>query len=333
MVSKVEPSKVKSQNYLSKQNPFGLAVRLNVILSGAKDLSTRLSFLYSQEIPRQVRNDINDGTIRRYGSRYHNRVLESGQVLLIAVMLLAVTLTIVLSITFSSRTDTQITKLEEENQKALAAAEAGIEAALKTAGTVNIGQAGTGGILPNSGFSGTASVSTTYNKKDFTTPLLQKDEQYTFYMGPYTVSTNTIGTSTAEDLVICFGTSNQSTKSAVEITLVKGSSPYTLRRYVVDPVSPVRITNAEAGLACPDNSFLASKTLDDTTDIGTDTKLIVVRILYSSSKVYFSRPSTDLPSQGKFVSSEATSDAGVSKKVQLFQSYPQLPSDFFVTGF
>ncbi|OGK19453.1 hypothetical protein A3G67_00640 [Candidatus Roizmanbacteria bacterium RIFCSPLOWO2_12_FULL_40_12] len=255
---------------------------------------------------------------------------ESGQVLLIAVMLLAVTLTIVLSITFSSRTDTQITKLEEENQKALAAAEAGIEAALKTAGTVNIGQAGTGGILPNSGFSGTASVSTNPSDTKFTTPILQKDEQYTFYMGVYTAP-STIGPSDGENLEICFASSNQSTKSAIEITVVKGTSPnYTLRRFVIDPDD--RISESDQGLACSNTAFYKGTTIDGSL-IGEDTKLVIVRMLYSSSKVFFSRNSPDLPSQGKFVSSEATSDTGVSKKVQLFQSYPQLPADFFVTGF
>ncbi len=263
---------------------------------------------------------------------------QAGQVLLIAVILLAVTLTVVLSITFSSRTDTQLTKLEEENQKALAAAEAGIEAALKAqTGQVVIGNTGTvpeGGtrILAQDDFEGAASVTETYTKSSFIAPLLQKDEQYTFYMGEYDKDANTIGASTSQDLTICFGDANQSTKSALEITLVKGSmSNPTLTRYVVDAQS--RIDNSETGTNnCSANSAFQTSFTIPAASIGVDTKLILVRVLFNSAKVLFTRADT-LPSQGKFITSEATSNTGVSKKVELFQSYPQIPADFFVTGF
>ena len=56
---------------------------------------------------------------------------QQGQVLLITIMLLATVLTVVLAVTFKSTTETQLTKLEEESQKALAAAEAGVEVAIK----------------------------------------------------------------------------------------------------------------------------------------------------------------------------------------------------------
>ncbi len=264
----------------------------------------------------------------------HNK--QSGQVLLIAVMLLAVTLTVVLSVTFSSRTDTQLTKLEEENQKALAAAEAGIEAALKsgTGSAIIIGndplpQNGER-ILPGDEFEGEASVTEDYNKSSFITPLIQKDEQYTFYMGDYDKDSNTVGASLAQDLTICFGDDNQNTPSAVEITLVKGAIP-TLVRYVID--TEERISNAETdtGDSCPDGDFTTAKKITAAA-IGADTKLVLVRVFYNSTKILFTR-TANLPSQGKFVSSEATSQTGVSKKVELFQSYPQIPADFFVTGF
>ena len=262
---------------------------------------------------------------------------EAGQVLLIAVMLLAVTLTVILSVTFSSRTDTQLTKLEEENQKALAAAEAGIEAALKsgTGSAILIGNAGSlpqngERILPGDEFKGEASVTEDYNKSSFVAPLIQKDEQYTFYMGDYDKNSNSVGASLAQDLTICFGDDNQNTPSAVEITLVKGTIP-TLTRYVIDTAD--RINNAETttGDSCPDGDFTTAKKITAAA-VGGDTKLVLVRVFYNSTKILFSR-TANLPSQGKFVSSEATSQTGVSKKVELFQSYPQIPSDFFVTGF
>ena len=65
---------------------------------------------------------------------------QKGQILLITIMLVATVLTVVLAVTFKSTSETQITKLEEQSQKALTAAEAGIEAALQQeSGSVSIG--------------------------------------------------------------------------------------------------------------------------------------------------------------------------------------------------
>lgn len=253
---------------------------------------------------------------------------ESGQVLLIAIMLMAVTLTIVLSITFTSRTDTQLTKLEEESQKALNAAEAGIEAALKNAGNVTIGE---GGILSQTEYEGQATIATTYEKTTFAAPIVQKDEQYTLYMGTYDKDANTVGASLAEDVNVCFGSPNQTTKTAIEVTLVKGSGPYTLKRYVGDPDSRVSGTLSTVS-NCSNTAFRSQITIP-AADIGTTTKVMIVRVLFNSSKIFFSRSSA-FPLQGKYITSEATSSkTGVSKRIELFQSYPQIPSDFFVTGF
>jgi len=56
---------------------------------------------------------------------------EKGQVLLITIMLLAAAITVVMTIAFTATTETQITKLEEDSQKAMAAAEAALEAAIQ----------------------------------------------------------------------------------------------------------------------------------------------------------------------------------------------------------
>ena len=107
---------------------------------------------------------------------------QKGQILLITIMLVATVLTVVLAVTFKSTSETQITKLEEQSQKALTAAEAGIEAALQQeSGSVSIGS------LPGfsgSGFSGQASVESITDSK-FVSPLLLRDQQYTFYLADY----------------------------------------------------------------------------------------------------------------------------------------------------
>ena len=51
---------------------------------------------------------------------------KRGQILLITVMVLATIMTVVLSVSFQSVTETQTTKLEEDSQNALAASGAAI---------------------------------------------------------------------------------------------------------------------------------------------------------------------------------------------------------------
>jgi len=259
----------------------------------------------------------------------NQRSSRQGQVLLIVVMLLATALTVVLTASYQSVTETQITKLEEENQKALAAAEAGIEAVLnQKTDIVNIGS------LPNlSDFSGEASIQEVRSNK-FITPLLQKDEEYTLYLVDYNPQTKTLGTtSTAQNIFICFGSSSYN--PALEITLIKNNN--LLKRYVVNPQGNTLIQNGSAASSptfCPDQSFTNQYTIS-ASDIGTNTQFLIVRIINNvsgSTRVGFQTDGR-FPIQGTTIVSTAKSSVGVEKKIQLFQSYPQIPTEFFITTF
>ncbi|MCM8787883.1 MAG: hypothetical protein NC935_07545 [Candidatus Omnitrophica bacterium] len=265
------------------------------------------------------------------GNKYNK---QKGQVLLITVMLLATILTVVLSLSFKSTGETQITKLEEESQKALAAAEAGIEAALKQGAIANISS------LPGlESFTGSVNIETTKNNA-FISPLLQKDEQYTFYLSQpgsnapeQTDFTNLISQYNNNALTVC-STSNS---IALELTLIKaGSSPST-KRFSINPPTTTIIQNAEDANqlgACPSGENFSYKHQLSAEDIGSNNLILIVRIINGTGKVGFTAPSgINLPLQGKSIISEAKSKTGVNKKVSLFQSYPQIPSDFFVTSF
>lgn len=265
---------------------------------------------------------------------------NEGQVLLIVVMLIATVLTVVLSMSFQSSNDTKLAKLEEESQKSLAAAEAGIEAAIKDKANVSFG---TGSLSNITGFTGGATI-TSLASEDFVTPLLQKDEQYTFYLStpggspPENPDFTSLTPSYNNDLTVCFGSTG--TQTAVEIALVKQGGA--LKRYVVNPVEGTVVNNAfstsSAGSNCPSASpaFSSLYTIP-AADVGADSLLVVVRVISAeqgSYKVGLKAVSgTNLPLQGKTISSQATSATGVSKKVQLFQSYPQIPGEFFITSF
>ncbi len=262
---------------------------------------------------------------------------QSGQILMIAILFATVIFTIGLSITNLTTKDTKGTKLQEDASRARAAAEAGIEAALGQGSndTVNIGS-----LLSGSGLSGQATV-TTEASAQFTTPLISKDAQYTFYMTGYDPSTQTVTTGSFDtdiaiqrvvpaDAQYCSG--NQ--KFALELTFID-ATPSTggiVGRYIIDECDLVDGTTDEYdfGATIP------------TSAITPDPHILIARVIAPSSafdgaKIRIDTTNGSLfPAQGKIVTSTAsvggTTDKNVTKKVKLFQSYPQLPAEFFVTS-
>ena len=262
-------------------------------------------------------------------------IYKRGQALLIAIMLLATAITIALAITYRSTTDTQLTKLEEESQRALAAAEAGIEAAIRSNSNVTIADLNLG-----VGFSGSATIDTTSNRTNFISPNIEKDGQYAFYLAKYDPSTNAFTTNGANryngTVRFYFGTNNKKTCNgtrnapALEVTLVKVSG--TIERLLIEPCSSNKIGTSD--LNTNDNGTLDGVSFDyftETLAISNE-KLMFVRVFYSDTKIGI-KGNNALPLQGRIIVSEATSPGGVTKKVQLFQSYPQIPAEFFVTQF
>lgn len=241
--------------------------------------------------------------------------------LLILVMIMAVALTVVLTMTFTTRTDTQLTKLEEENQKALAAAEAGIEQSLKSGSAIS--DLATGNFATALS-SGSTSISTSATDT-FTSPTLTSGEAYTTYLGTYTAgSPPTIGASTATNIVVCYGAG-----SALDIALVKTTAPQ-VKHYVADVGGLITGSGKLSETSCPDTSFPHAVTIP-AADVGVDGKFLVVRAIGASTRLSISK--TGLPAQGRTVSSQVTTKSQVTKKVQLFQSYPQIPAEFFFTTF
>ncbi|MDH7475963.1 MAG: hypothetical protein QHH09_00630 [Microgenomates group bacterium] len=261
---------------------------------------------------------------------------QVGQTLLIVILLLASAITIVLSISFTTTLETQTTKLEEESQRALAAAEAGIEAALKQGGRIEIADlAGLG----NEGFTGSAEFSEDYHKNYFVTPLLQKDEQYTFYLDKYTAGNSPPfeNSSYNGNLTIYYGSPTGCNEMAIEITIVYYDGGYKIKRYIAD-------TGNKLGSTTDNIGNTNGKTLDDeifncrtssltfSSTSFPNSKILIIRSLFDESKIGFEGTNTLKP-QGKFIVSQATTPGGVTKTVELFQSYPQIPSEFFVTRF
>lgn len=277
---------------------------------------------------------------------------QQGQVLLIIIMLLATIITVVTTVSFRSTTETQINKLEEESQKTLAAAEAGIEKAIaaKVASgnsqqfnDPNINLQNLAGIdLANS------SVNVTSNTgRDFVTPLIQKDQQYTFYLGNYNdTSSPPFSAPYPNQVSVYYGSESGCNNLALEITTVSGfSAPYTVTRYISDVGGGIVTNPAGSGasnLANGSGTTISNINFNcKTSPIPwiANTVLMIVRTLGNTSVdgrtklALRGSGAGSLPPQGKFIVSEAKSQSGVVKKIQLFQSLPQIPSEFFVSTF
>lgn len=264
---------------------------------------------------------------------------NDGQVLLITILLLATALTVVLSASFRSTTETQTTKLQEDSQKALAAAEAGIEKALKE-GLTDAGGTSLNFNLDNGASSNV--IATTAQPQEHSISLNQ-DEQYTLYLADIQNDTPDIPNLIPAyngNLTICF-TGNV----GLEMTTITKNKPsgYTVsvRRTAVDSNSTKIINGAyspsvAAPADCPtkdgvnfNHKYLltVSRTDDDNGDI-----LLIVRAIGAGTTVGF-KAAGALPFQGKTYISTGSTGTGATKRVQFFQSFPQIPSDFFVTSF
>ena len=250
---------------------------------------------------------------------------KKAQILLVVIMILSTVMTVIMAVSFSSITDTKTTKLEQENKKALSAAEAAIEALLKD--QTNSVSFGSGSLSSFSDITGQAVLDTTQSN-NFEIPLVKKNEAYTFYLATYDKKSNTFSQSINTDLEVCFNSDQ-----ALEITLIKTNA---IKKYVVD--GEVRIDNATTPSSppssiCLNSGYNQSFTISSS-DISTDSQLLIVKNLFADGKIYFKSTSGLLPQQGKtVVSSATTKKTGVSKKVVLFQTYPQIPAEFFYTGF
>lgn len=265
----------------------------------------------------------------------HKKALQQGQILLITIMLLATAITVVLTTAFIGQTDTKITKLEADQQKALAAAEAGVEAALKSGTNVNISDL-------QLGSTGTANVSSFGADQRFVTPsAINANGEYTYYVADYNTTTG-FDNSWIYPLRIYYGTQNGtdcSSDLALDISLIYDNPAIVKKLVAIDSASGFPdIAAGAAGVA--GNNFAGTTTnfacRTDPVDLSayTNAKVLIIRVLKQNTQLGFeSTTSTPLKAQGKLVTSEAKTAAGASKKIQLFQSYPQIPAEFFVTSF
>lgn len=273
--------------------------------------------------------------------------MKSGQVLIMLVLIIALLMTIVAATSFRLTTEIQSSKLQEESVRALAAADAGIEAGLRIANTTGTSVVPIPFSDANIDVSGIdlarSKITITDTSPTFVSQMIPKDEQLTFYLQQYP----NYGTNYTGNMTVLFGTEPEPpnpcgsalggrSRPAIEISFIQGTSPNGVRREILEPCPPGTFKIGGVGQA---TVLSVPQTVDGVTYNYSATlsglggyEIAFMRTLFSGTR-FVVRGSATLPSQGKLIRSEARSISGPSKVVTIFQSLPQVPADFFVTTF
>jgi len=255
---------------------------------------------------------------------------NSGQALLIILLVMAVGLTVGLAVVSRSVTDISISRQEEESARVFSVAEAGIEEALKAGAEV---------VLPEGmvaeGITATVKKETLGGGKEFVFPnAIQVGDAQTVWLVEHDSDGNLIETPsyTAGSLDVCWEDTNPET--ALEVTIFyKDGGVYKIARGAYDAEAISRGNN----FSSPDTggcAGLGRKKILNWADFGinldSNTFLLFLRLrpLYNQAKIGVAS-SVNLPSQGTCYESTATAaKSGITRKVQQCQFYKTPPAIF-----
>jgi type II secretory pathway pseudopilin PulG len=265
-----------------------------------------------------------------------NKDFQSGQVLLISLLVMIVVLTVGLSVAVRTITTTRMTTAEDSSQRAFSAAEAGIERAL----TAGAGQTITGDF--------TASNNSKYEAK--TTPLsvdagggilvdngafIPKDEpvdvwlsKYPDYSSPWAGSLTIYWVSSLDSYPDnCSTKAENSNPPALEVVLIGGpEAAPVVSHYAYDPCAVRRGGNK---FTSPTSGVfnVAGKTFANSATIPVTSGLLARVIpLYAGTHIGVS--GAGLPSQGTVITSVGNS-GGTQRKIVTFRGYPKPPIELY----
>ncbi len=259
---------------------------------------------------------------------------ESGQVFLIAVLILVIGLTVGLSVASRSVTNLKSSLEEENSQRAFAAAEAGVEKALKgvKANDISFGEANTK--------IKTVSIDEIKGTKVFLNngaPIEANDG-----MDVWLSSDNKNILATTQNNTLTFYWTGRNAcdnppPPALEVIVFAKSStapnPVASQRYVYDPcrrVTATPDTNSSSGYSIQEsNGALRTQSFQFKTDpiVVVDGYIARAIPLYSSSPIAV-EATTALPLQGNVINSTGTS-GGTTRKITYFQGWPKIPNEIF----
>jgi hypothetical protein len=266
---------------------------------------------------------------------------NSGQALLVILLIMAVVLTIGLSTISRSVTDIKISEQTEDSARAFSAAEAGIENYLATGGTSTSGL-GTG--VSVEAFPGSLL------SDDFTFLYPEKitqDEVATIWLSNYDKETGLYSdllTTSDEPIVVAWGNPGADTP-ALEVSLYYNNSGIKVAKFMLDPVSsrsnnfckadadrtncPSEISNFSTSGTVPYGGQSMRFSAEISTTGLNEMYFARLRLLYTGSTAHFIgfKSSSALPSQGDKIAATGTSNQA-TRKVEVYR-LRAAPPDIF----
>lgn len=270
---------------------------------------------------------------------------QSGQVVLILLLIMVVGLTVGLAVLGRSVTSVKISTAEEDSQKAFYAAEAGLEEALVRTSLAPF----TGNVTGASyNVSVTAENPSIYKFNDNT---IQKDDTQTLWLSEHTTDGTAVADPSSSDYPInqtvdvCWKNPGSGDIPAMEVIILaqtKSNKKYAVLRGVYDPDSSRYGTNKfeyVSGTPCTDYNY--GKTLifgAGGFGLNTSTQRVIalrLRPLYNSAPIAVQAQSGCaptpclLPTQDRTIDSTGqVSGVNIQRKVRVKRSYASLPPIF-----
>lgn len=270
---------------------------------------------------------------------------DSGQALLVVVLVIVVVLTVGLSLASRSITNLRSSTDEADSQRAFSAAEAGVEQVLKTGSAINTAQdLGNNSQISQVGITTLSGDTLLLNNGN---PIFQDDGADIWLTAYNTDATKLFGNDPSSPpwngtLSIYFGTGATSCQDpALEVIVLSGALPnprlnLTMQKYAFDACASRgnNFTTPSTG-NYPVDGVNGSATFTHKVQISI-TNGIIARVipLYMAGAIGVNGSS--LPPQGKLITSTGTAgltNQKVVRKVTFFQGYEGLPSEFFYSLF
>lgn len=285
--------------------------------------------------------------VRAFLSRCVQQDLERGQVLLVIVLVMIVALTIGLSVVTRSITNLQITSEEESSQRALSAAEAGIEKALQSgkgsSAGVDLKNNSTIDKITVNDISGTEFLVNNGNvvlKDDGADVWLAQNERDPKYVPAYSGSTITVSWGSLGDSCA------EGTAAALEILIIsnKAGGGRQIQTFPYDPCNSSSSTNrvssnnfctstSPQSAACPNplqiqNNEVKGKRFAFSVIIPATNGILARMVpLYASTPIGV-RSDVALPSQGQIIESLGSSGS-TQRKISVYKGFGKIPVEFF----
>lgn len=269
-----------------------------------------------------------------YNEIMEERNPQSGQILLISLLVLSVATTIALSLVSRTATDQNISNEIEESSRALSAAEAGVEAALKSGAGSNGAQI----LAPSISYSTTvSSIGSAAGPFLFPQKTGRNTVETLWLVNHNSDGTlNVTPTYTSDTIGVCW--SQETTTPALVVTVLykkASDGSYRTAKQAYDPDSTRQSGNqytlaGAAGSNCGQTGYKATVNF---TSLGitpaSDTIIgLRMRPIYSDSQLGVDTGVIVLPLQGNKIDSSGSIATGVTRHVIVFQQYRAAQSIF-----